>query len=85
VAIPPKLRPDWAKQMNKLVKLGGYLVTLIYPIAPAPYEGGPPHYVQPEHYDEVLGEEWQKIIDEEPKVKMEKRMSGERMVVRRKL
>ncbi|KIM36674.1 hypothetical protein M413DRAFT_286842 [Hebeloma cylindrosporum] len=34
VAIPPAMRPDWAKQMTKLVKPGGYLITLVFPILP---------------------------------------------------
>ncbi|KAI3614129.1 hypothetical protein WG66_010698 [Moniliophthora roreri] len=66
VAIPPSLRPQWGAQMRKLLKPGGHLITLIYPIAPYT-ETGPPYYVRPEHYAEVMGVEieggWEKIFD----------------------
>ena len=44
VAIPPEMRPAWARQVNKLVKPGGYLIGLVYPMGP-PVEIGPPYYV----------------------------------------
>ncbi|KAI0683525.1 S-adenosyl-L-methionine-dependent methyltransferase [Earliella scabrosa] len=46
VAIPPSRRAEWGQQMRKLVKPGGYLITLIYPLLPY-REFGPPFYVRP--------------------------------------
>ena len=44
VAIPPEKRAAWGKQMAKLVKPGGYLICLVYPMDP-PLDYGPPYYV----------------------------------------
>jgi methyl halide transferase len=49
------------------------LITLVFPIRPQD-DLGPPHWVQPEHYVEVLGEGsggsnpegWEKVFDKEP-------------------
>lgn len=46
VAIPPNTRPNWGSQMCNLVKPGGYLITLIYPIDDPKLEG-PPFMVYP--------------------------------------
>ncbi|KAJ7598710.1 S-adenosyl-L-methionine-dependent methyltransferase [Mycena floridula] len=81
VAIPPALRPAWGSQMRALVKPGGYLITLIYPIVPEPYLDGPPFYVQPEHHVEVLGEGWEKIVDRVPTSSIESHVGKERIVV----
>ncbi|KAI0764670.1 S-adenosyl-L-methionine-dependent methyltransferase [Fomes fomentarius] len=43
----------WGRQMAKLVKPGGFLITLIFPILPYT-EVGPPDYVRPEHYTDAL-------------------------------
>jgi methyl halide transferase len=42
-ALAPVIREDWAKQMSKLVKKGGILMTLIFPINDErPLDQGPP-------------------------------------------
>jgi len=51
-ALPPELRPSWAARMAVLLKPGGTLVTLIYPIGT--HEGGPPFAVSPELYEGLL-------------------------------
>ncbi|KAH9853745.1 S-adenosyl-L-methionine-dependent methyltransferase [Lenzites betulinus] len=84
VAIPPSMRPAWGKQMSKLVKPGGFLITLVYPIVPQT-DIGPPFFVRPEHYDEVLGEGWAKVWDQVPEKTLETHVGKERMVVRKKL
>ncbi|KAI0637826.1 S-adenosyl-L-methionine-dependent methyltransferase [Trametes polyzona] len=84
VAIPPSMRPAWGKQMTKLVKPGGYLITLVYPILPYT-EVGPPFYVRPEHYEEVLGTEWEKVWDKIPEKTLETHVGKERMIVWKKL
>lgn len=70
--------------MTKLVKPGGYLVTIIFPIDPYT-EVGPPFYVRPEHYDEVLGDGWTKVVDKVPENSLESHVNRERIVVRRKM
>ncbi|KAJ3723807.1 S-adenosyl-L-methionine-dependent methyltransferase [Lentinula raphanica] len=55
VAIPPTMRPDWGKQMQALIKPGGYLITLMFPHVPEPYKLGPPYWSSFENYVEVLG------------------------------
>lgn len=87
VAIPPAKRPDWGRQMTKLVKPGGYLITLVFPIVPYK-DFGPPFYVRTEHYDKVLGEGWEKVLDIVPEVTAESlpdHVGTERIIVRRKL
>lgn len=67
--------------MRSLVKPGGYLITLIYPLAPQPYEGGPPFYVTPQHHVEVLGDGWEKVLDRVPERSAEGHGGKERIVV----
>ena len=84
VAVLPPRRPEWGRKMAELVKPGGYLICLVFPILPYT-EFGPPFYVRPEHYDEVLGDGWEKVLDEVPKISMDSHAGKERIVVRRKL
>ncbi|KAI0746394.1 thiol methyltransferase 1 [Daedaleopsis nitida] len=83
-ALPPSRRPEWGRQMAKLVKPGGFLIVLIYPILPYT-EVGPPFYVRPEHYDEALGDGWEKLLDIAPEVTLKSHVGKERLIVRRKL
>ena len=84
VAIPPSKRPEWGRQMNALVKSGGFLITLIYPIKPFTEEG-PPFFVRPEHYVEILEEKWEKVIDKIPEESGESHIGHEHLVVWKKL
>ena len=84
VAIPPSKRPEWGRQMNALVKPGGFLITLIYPIKP-PTEEGPPFFVRPEHYVEILEKDWEKVIDRIPEESHESHSGQEHLVVWKKL
>ncbi len=65
VALPLARRAEWGSQMQKLVKRGGVLVTLMYPfIAPDKVEQGyvgPPWPVTLDAYAEVLGTEWERV------------------------
>jgi len=68
VALPPTLRPSWGSQMRHLVKKGGYLITLIWPID-GDRPGGPPYSVDVGMYTEALQADpgsgnWTKIFDE---------------------
>jgi hypothetical protein len=84
VAIPPQMRPSWARQMNKLVKPGGYLVSLVYPMDPSA-RPGPPYYVKPEHLVEELGGGWEKLVDEVPRNSTETHRGRESLLVLRRL
>jgi SAM-dependent methyltransferase len=45
-ALPPVYRPDWAQRYADIIKPGGVLICLIFPIVEK--EGGPPYAVTPE-------------------------------------
>ncbi|TCD71319.1 hypothetical protein EIP91_011090 [Steccherinum ochraceum] len=86
VAIRPEHRPKWGQRMDDLVKKGGYLVTLVFPIDP-PVETGPPFFVRPEHYVEVLQpqSQWEKVFDQIPEKSAEHHVGRERMIVWKRL
>ncbi|EKM59684.1 uncharacterized protein PHACADRAFT_181664 [Phanerochaete carnosa HHB-10118-sp] len=84
VCIPLSCRTKWGQLMSRMVKPGGYLVTLIFPIDP-PRSYGPPYYVRPEHYVEVLGDGWEKVVDEVSEVSSATHKGRERLVVWKKL
>jgi len=83
VAIPPSRRNDWGRQITALTKPGAFLITLVFPLGLSPDDGGPPFYVQPEHYHEPLAG-WTKVLDEVPKVSSEHHIGKDRLVVWRK-
>lgn len=70
--------------MRKLVVTGGYLITLVYPLN-LPKEGGPPFNVEPEHYLEPLGPDWEKVVDKIPETSSASHIGRERIVVWRKI
>jgi methyl halide transferase len=80
VAILPSMRKDWGQKIASLIKPGGYLVTLVFPIDP-PQDHGPPFFVRPEHYVEVLGDGWTKVLDKVPERSSESHVNRERMIV----
>ncbi|KAJ7236165.1 S-adenosyl-L-methionine-dependent methyltransferase [Mycena rebaudengoi] len=84
VAIPPSRRLEWGSQINSLIKSGGYLITLIYPLEKKT-DVGPPWFVRPEHYLEPLGEGWEKVVDRVPTTSSETHVGRERLVVWRKI
>ncbi|GJE84636.1 S-adenosyl-L-methionine-dependent methyltransferase [Phanerochaete sordida] len=83
-AIPPSRRGEWGQVIRRIVKPGGYLVALAFPIDP-PREGGPPFFVRPEHYVDVIGDGWEKVIDKVPETSLEGRAGRERLLVWKKL
>ncbi|KAF8559025.1 S-adenosyl-L-methionine-dependent methyltransferase [Imleria badia] len=85
VAIPPVLRSDWGKQISALLRPGGYLITLVFPLNLPVDESGPPFFVKPEHYVDVLGEGWEKVLDKIPENSIPRYVGRERLVVYRKL
>eukprot|EP00252_Welwitschia_mirabilis_P001315 TRINITY_DN1119_c0_g1_i3.p1 TRINITY_DN1119_c0_g1~~TRINITY_DN1119_c0_g1_i3.p1 ORF type:complete len:261 (+),score=20.54 TRINITY_DN1119_c0_g1_i3:84-785(+) len=52
VAMEPKMRPAVAKRFAELLKPGGELLTLMFPLDD--HEGGPPYAVSVEVYEELL-------------------------------
>ncbi|KAG6837464.1 hypothetical protein H0H93_009007 [Arthromyces matolae] len=84
VAIPPKRRVEWGAQMASLMKPGGYLITLVWPIE-EPVEVGPPFFVRVEHYEKVLDGYFEKVLDKAPQTSLPKHVGKERMVVWKRL
>ncbi|EAU90061.1 thiol methyltransferase 1 [Coprinopsis cinerea okayama7 len=82
-AIHPSLRPEWGQRMSELIKPGGYLITICFPMIPK-VETGPPYYLRPEHYDEVLKETFEKVYDKVPTKSSENHKDKERMLVWKK-
>lgn len=80
MAILPSLRKDWGKKISSLIKPGGYLVVLVFPIDP-PQDYGPPFFVRTEHYDEVLGDGWTKVLNKVPERSSAVHVNRERLVV----
>lgn len=87
VAIPPSNRPLWGEQMNSLIKSGGYLITFMYPQVPEPYTAGPPFYSNFSSYQEVLGDEWEVVLDHIPDdaILTERHKGKDRIVVWKKV
>lgn len=52
-ALHPSLRNDWARTWTKVMKSGGYLIALEYPIRPDD-KTGPPWPVSPQIYADLL-------------------------------
>ncbi|KAJ7749338.1 S-adenosyl-L-methionine-dependent methyltransferase [Mycena maculata] len=84
VAIPPSRRHEWGTQMNALIKPGGYLITLVFPLDPE-QDFGPPWFVRPEHYLAPLGDGWEKVVDRIPTSSSPTHIGRERLVVWKKL
>ena len=70
--------------MAALVKPGGYLITLVYPIDEF-IESGPPYFVRPEHYLEPLGNDFVKVVDKIPEKSSPSHVGRERLVVWRRV
>ena len=80
VAIHPTSRKDWGKQMANLIKPGGYLVTVIYPIV-AEIDFGPPYFVRPDHYNEPLGLNFVKVLDKVPQISSPSHTGKEHLII----
>ncbi|KAI9218239.1 S-adenosyl-L-methionine-dependent methyltransferase [Blastocladiella britannica] len=61
-ALPPSMRSDWAARVAALVRPGGTLVTLMYPIdASRPLDEGPPFPVNPDVYRGLLADKFEEV------------------------
>ncbi|KZT72612.1 S-adenosyl-L-methionine-dependent methyltransferase [Daedalea quercina L-15889] len=85
VALPPSRRTEWGHKMSTLVKPGGYLITLLFPIHNNPQDVGPPFWARTESYLEVLGDGWEKVVDEVPKDSLPAHEGIEKLLVWKKL
>lgn len=58
------MRELWGRRMAELIKPGGYLIALMYPIDPArARDDGPPFPVDFEAYSAVLQEAWDNVLN----------------------
>ncbi|KAI9026516.1 S-adenosyl-L-methionine-dependent methyltransferase [Phycomyces nitens] len=53
-ALEPKMRPQWASRYAEIIRPGGVLIALQYPLDG--HEGGPPYSLTPEIYKELLSD-----------------------------
>ncbi|EME82590.1 uncharacterized protein MYCFIDRAFT_196111 [Pseudocercospora fijiensis CIRAD86] len=53
-ALPPEMRPQWARRMRDLLSPSGHLVCLQWPLGKDPKEGGPPHALTNDLYVELF-------------------------------
>ncbi|KAF8741910.1 Thiopurine S-methyltransferase (TPMT), partial [Rhizoctonia solani] len=66
-AIPPELRKSWGQRMTEIVRPGGYLIALMYPIDPGRRRNdGPPFPVDFDAYSAVLKESWDNVVNVVP-------------------
>ncbi|KDQ14735.1 hypothetical protein BOTBODRAFT_32484 [Botryobasidium botryosum FD-172 SS1] len=79
-AFPPEVRPAWGKRMGELIKPGGYLIALAYPLD-GDRKGGPAYSVSIEAYDESLGSGWTKTLEYVPTQMSEGHEGREKVVV----
>jgi hypothetical protein len=83
VAIPPSRRNDWAAKMEELIRPGGYLIALVFPID-RQTDAGPPFYVRSEHFDELLSSNFEKVVDRVPETSLEGHKGRESVLVWRR-
>lgn len=60
-ALPPRLRPQWAKRQSQLLAKQGRLLCLEWPLHKPPKEGGPPHGLSKQLYIELFRDPGQEI------------------------
>ncbi|KAG8758363.1 hypothetical protein FRC11_003811, partial [Ceratobasidium sp. 423] len=84
-AIPLGLREHWGQRMTEIVKPGGYLITLMYPIDPdRARNDGPPFPVDFEAYSSVLKESWDNLLNVVPSTSRPAHEGRERLGVWRR-
>lgn len=53
-ALPPEMRPSWAKRMSELLASDGHLICLEWPLGKPPTDGGPPHGLTSNLYTQLF-------------------------------
>ncbi|OWT37741.1 hypothetical protein J008_00561 [Cryptococcus neoformans] len=65
-ALPPSLRPEWARQTTHLANIATntntILITLMFPLPPSAKSGGPPFALSEEIYEELLKDQGWKMV-----------------------
>lgn len=65
-ALPPSLRPEWARQTTHLANIATntntMLITLMFPLPPSAKSGGPPFALSEEIYEELLKDQGWKMV-----------------------
>ncbi|EIM19586.1 S-adenosyl-L-methionine-dependent methyltransferase [Wallemia mellicola CBS 633.66] len=76
-ALNPNKRQEYKKRMAELVKPGGLLLSIVFPIEDRPIEGegatGPPWCVSPEYYNGLIKEEFKWLLNEYPPIEVDNR------------
>ncbi|CEL57817.1 putative thiol methyltransferase 2 OS=Arabidopsis thaliana GN=HOL3 PE=1 SV=1 [Rhizoctonia solani AG-1 IB] len=84
-AIPLELRESWGRRVADIVKPGGHLIALMYPIDPDRRRNdGPPFPVDFNAYSTVLEESWDNILNVVPTVSRPNHEDRERLGVWRR-
>ncbi|KAK4047039.1 Proteasome subunit alpha type-2 [Microbotryomycetes sp. JL221] len=79
-AIPHSLRPKWAQRYADVIRQGGLLITLEFPID-GDRPGGPPFSVSEEAYEQVLSPNFDKVYSAKPGQSAEGHEGREMIVV----
>ncbi|KAK4627241.1 putative thiol methyltransferase 2 [Fulvia fulva] len=76
-ALPPDLRPRWAKRMSQLLGPTGNLICLEWPLGKDPKQGGPPHGVTPELFEQLLRRPGEQVKYDEAGVVVQDQSNGQ--------
>jgi len=82
-ALPPALRADWGARLRQLVKPGGYLIALAWPIDGGRTDG-PPYSVSVAAYEEALGlaaGHWTKVVERVSDLSVDMHKDREKVLV----
>ncbi|GJN87369.1 hypothetical protein Rhopal_000318-T1 [Rhodotorula paludigena] len=79
-ALPPSMRKQWGARYAEVIRPGGILVCLAFPLD-GEREGGPPYSVSEEAYDADLLGSFTKVYSKEPKASAPGREGREKMLV----
>lgn len=79
-ALDPAERPRWAAFMKRSVRSGGTLSLIAYPLDKPPELGGPPHGYTVADVDLLLGDAFDRVLDEPSRDRIARREWEERWV-----
>ncbi|RKP08246.1 S-adenosyl-L-methionine-dependent methyltransferase [Thamnocephalis sphaerospora] len=82
-ALPPPMRNDWGKRQAELVRPGGHLITLMFPLD-ASREGGPPYALTVELYHTLLDANFELVYENASPRSPAEREGKQRMAVWRR-
>ena len=84
-AIDPKKRNEYGKLVFDLLKSGGKLIGLWFPLDKKIEEGGPPHAVSEEEIKTLFNRGWVLIEERFPKNSIEPRSGREKLIIFKKI